>query len=93
MATGKAELFTADSVMSYYENSPCTRFTVYYGTRIDPLMIRYPFEEDNKPEGRSKLQEALDSILQNPDNDSVYLLVLIADRRGKAGVTSDYQRP
>lgn len=89
MATYKAELHTAQSVIDYYNNvaeqTRSAAFRVFAGSRVDPAYLRFEYMEDNIDEGCRILADALKSIEQNPVNTNVYLLQVVTGAKGGGG--------
>lgn len=75
----KAELYSKESVINYYENSPHTMFRVFAGYTPTPTGCRYEYLGTDKNEGTGIITEALDAIEKNTLNTNTYCLQLIKD--------------
>jgi hypothetical protein len=82
MATWKPELHTADAVLSYYDQFDNAGYSVYAGHKQDAQSCRYTYTGEDKNIGREQLQDALSSILSNPDNTNTYCIVIL-EQKGK----------
>lgn len=86
MATWKPELHSAEDVLNYYDQYDEAGYSVYAGHKPDQSYCRFTFTGNDKSLGREKLQEALQSILSNPDNTNVYLLQILGLKGKKTEV-------
>jgi hypothetical protein len=83
MATWKPELHTADAVLSYYDQFDNAGYSVYAGHKQDAQSCRYTYTGEDKNIGREQLQDALSSILSNPDNTNTYCIVILGQKGKK----------
>jgi hypothetical protein len=83
MATWKPELHTADAVLSYYDQFDNAGYSVYAGHKQDSQSCRYTYTGEDKNIGREQLQDALTSILSNPDNTNTYCIVILGQKGKK----------
>lgn len=83
MATWKPELHTADAVLSYYDQFDNAGYSVYAGHKQDAQSCRYTYTGEDKNIGREQLQDALGSILSNPDNTNTYCIVILGQKGKK----------
>jgi hypothetical protein len=83
MATWKPELHTADAVLSYYDQFDDAGYSVYAGHKQDAQSCRYTYTGEDKNIGREQLQDALSSILSNPDNTNTYCIVILGQKGKK----------
>jgi hypothetical protein len=83
MATWKPELHTADAVLSYYDQFDNAGYSVYAGHKQDSQSCRYTYTGEDKNIGREQLQDALSSILSNPDNTNTYCIVILGQKGKK----------
>jgi hypothetical protein len=83
MATWKPELHTADAVLSYYDQFDNAGYSVYAGHKQDAQSCRYTYTGEDKNIGREQLQDALHSILSNPDNTNTYCIVILGQKGKK----------
>ena len=83
MATWKPELHTADAVLSYYDQFDNAGYSVYAGHKQDAQSCRYTYPGEDKNIGREQLQDALSSILSNPDNTNTYCIVILGQKGKK----------
>ena len=83
MASYQPELHTAESVLSYYDNFDAAAYTVYVGHKVDPKNVRYPYSSNDKSEGREQLINALNAILQNPENTNTYCIAIFTNKGKK----------
>jgi hypothetical protein len=83
MATWKPELHTADAVLSYYDQFDNAGYSVYAGHKQDAQSCRYTYTGEDKNIGREQLQDALNSILSNPDNTNTYCIVILGQKGKK----------
>jgi len=83
MATWKPELHTADAVLSYYDQFDNAGYSVYAGHKQDAQSCRYTYTGEDKNIGREQLQDALSSILSNPDNTNTYSIVILGQKGKK----------
>ena len=93
MASWKPELYNADEVLAYYDNSDAVQYRVYAGTKPDPAYLRYAFDATDrgeKAEGSQQLQMALMKILNSPMNTNPYLLEIVRGQgKGKKPITTN----
>ncbi|AXH77156.1 MAG: hypothetical protein [Bacteriophage sp.] len=93
MASWKPELYNADEVLNYYDNSDAVQYRVYAGTKPDPAYLRYAFDatdKGEKAEGSQQLQMALQKILNSPMNTNPYLLEIVRGQgKGKKPITTN----
>jgi hypothetical protein len=82
MATWKPELHNAEDILNYYDQYDEAGYSVYAGHKPDQSYCRFTYTGSDKVLGREKLQEALASVLSNPDNTNVYLLQIL-ESKGK----------
>ena len=83
MASYQPELHTADSVLAYYDNFDAASYSVYVGHKVDPKSGRYSYTGNDKNEGREQLMNALNAILQNPENTNTYCIAIFANKGKK----------
>jgi len=83
MSTWKPELHTADAVLSYYDQFDNAGYSVYAGHKQDAQSCRYTYTGEDKNIGREQLQDALSSILSNPDNTNTYCIVILGQKGKK----------
>jgi len=83
MSTWKPELHTADAVLSYYDQFDNAGYSVYAGHKQDAQSCRYTYTGEDKNIGREQLQDALSSILSNPDNTNTYSIVILGQKGKK----------
>lgn len=83
MSTWKPELHTADAVLSYYDQFDNAYYSVYAGHKQDAQSCRYTYTGEDKNIGREQLQDALSSILSNPDNTNTYCIVILGQKGKK----------
>jgi hypothetical protein len=83
MASYQPELHTADSVLAYYDNFDSASYSVYVGHKVEPKSSRYRYTGNDKNEGRQQLMNALDAILQNPENTNTYCIAIFANKGKK----------
>jgi hypothetical protein len=83
MASYQPELHTAESVLAYYDNFDAAAYTVYVGHKVDPKNVRYPYSSNDKNEGREQLINALNAILQNPENTNTYCIAIFTNKGKK----------
>jgi len=83
MASYQPELHTAESVLAYYDNFDAAAYTVYVGHKVDPKNVRYPYSSNDKSEGREQLINALNAILQNPENTNTYCIAIFTNKGKK----------
>ena len=86
MATWKPELHNAEDILNYYDQYDEAGYSVYAGHKPDQSYCRFTYTGADKVLGREKLQEALASILSNPDNTNVYLLQILGNKGKKTEV-------
>lgn len=86
MATWKPELHNADDILNYYDQYDEAGYSVYAGHKPDQSYCRFTYTGADKVLGREKLQEALASVLSNPDNTNVYLLQILGQKGKKTEV-------
>jgi hypothetical protein len=86
MATWKPELHNADDILNYYDQYDEAGYSVYAGHKPDQAYCRFTYTGADKVLGREKLQEALASVLSNPDNTNVYLLQILGNKGKKTEV-------
>jgi len=86
MATWKPELHNADDILNYYDQYDEAGYSVYAGHKPDQSYCRFTYTGADKVLGREKLQEALASVLSNPDNTNVYLLQILGNKGKKTEV-------
>lgn len=93
MASWKPELYNADEVLNYYDNSDAVQYRVYAGTKPDPAYLRYAFDatdKGEKAEGSQQLHMALQKILNSPMNTNPYLLEIVRGQgKGKKPITTN----
>jgi len=83
MASYQPELHTAESVLAYYDNFDAASYSVYVGHKVDPKSGRYSYTGNDKNEGREQLMNALNAILQNPENTNTYCIAIFANKGKK----------
>lgn len=83
MATYKAELYNAESVMDFYNESQGTKFKVYAGTSCKPEYCRWSYDGTEKTAGSDILSQALVALKNNQENTNTYTLQVI--NRKKTG--------
>lgn len=83
MATFQPEIHNPQGVLDYYDNFDIAGYSVYAGHKIDPKMGRYTYTGNDKNEGREQLTNALNAILQNPDNINTYCLAMLGQKGKK----------
>jgi hypothetical protein len=86
MATWKPELHNAEDILNYYDQYDDAGYSVYAGHKPDQAYCRFTYTGADKVLGREKLQEALASVLSNPDNTNVYLLQILGNKGKKTEV-------
>jgi hypothetical protein len=86
MATWKPELHNAEDILNYYDQYDEAGYSVYAGHKPDQSYCRFTYTGADKVLGREKLQEALASVLSNPDNTNVYLLQILGNKGKKTEV-------
>jgi len=86
MATWKPELHNAEDILNYYDQYDEAGYSVYAGHKPDQSYCRFTYTGSDKVLGREKLQEALASVLSNPDNTNVYLLQILGNKGKKTEV-------
>jgi hypothetical protein len=86
MATWKPELHNAEDILNYYDQYDDAGYSVYAGHKPDQAYCRFTYTGSDKVLGREKLQEALASVLSNPDNTNVYLLQILGNKGKKTEV-------
>jgi len=86
MATWKPELHNAEDILNYYDQYDEAGYSVYAGHKPDQAYCRFTYTGSDKVLGREKLQEALASVLSNPDNTNVYLLQILGNKGKKTEV-------
>ena len=86
MATWKPELHNAEDILNYYDQYDDAGYSVYAGHKPDQSYCRFTYTGSDKVLGREKLQEALASVLSNPDNTNVYLLQILGNKGKKTEV-------
>lgn len=86
MATWKPELHNAEDILNYYDQYDDAGYSVYAGHKPDQSYCRFTYTGADKVLGREKLQEALMSVLSNPDNTNVYLLQILGNKGKKTEV-------
>lgn len=86
MATWKPELHNAEDILNYYDQYDEAGYSVYAGHKPDQSYCRFTYTGADKVLGREKLQEALASVLSNPDNTNVYLLQILGNKGKKTKV-------
>lgn len=86
MATWKPELHNAEDILNYYDQYDEAGYSVYAGHKPDQSYCRFTYTGGDKVLGREKLQEALHSVLSNPDNTNVYLLQILGNKGKKTEV-------
>jgi len=86
MATWKPELHNAEDILNYYDQYDEAGYSVYAGHKPDQAYCRFTYTGADKVLGREKLQEALASVLSNPDNTNVYLLQILGNKGKKTEV-------
>ena len=86
MATWKPELHNAEDILNYYDQYDDAGYSVYAGHKPDQSYCRFTYTGSDKVLGREKLQEALMSVLSNPDNTNVYLLQILGNKGKKTEV-------
>jgi len=86
MATWKPELHNAEDILNYYDQYDDSGYSVYAGHKPDQAYCRFTYTGADKLLGREKLQEALLSVLSNPDNTNVYLLQILGNKGKKTEV-------
>lgn len=86
MATWKPELHNADDILNYYDQYDEAGYSVFAGHKPDQSYCRFTYTGSDKVLGREKLQEALASVLSNPDNTNVYLLQILGSKGKKTEV-------
>lgn len=86
MATWKPELHNAEDILNYYDQYDEAGYSVYAGHKPDQSYCRFTYTGSDKVLGREKLQEALSSVLSNPDNTNVYLLQILGNKGKKTEV-------
>jgi hypothetical protein len=86
MATWKPELHNAEDILNYYDQYDEAGYCVYAGHKPDQSYCRFTYTGADKVLGREKLQEALASVLSNPDNTNVYLLQILGNKGKKTEV-------
>jgi mannitol/fructose-specific phosphotransferase system IIA component (Ntr-type) len=86
MATWKPELHNAEDILNYYDQYDDAGYSVYAGHKPDQSYCRFTYTGADKVLGREKLQEALASVLSNPDNTNVYLLQILGNKGKKTQV-------
>jgi len=86
MATWKPELHNAEDILNYYDQYDEAGYSVYAGHKPDQAYCRFTYTGSDKVLGREKLQEALASVLSNPDNTNVYLLQILGHKGKKMEV-------
>jgi len=77
MATFKPELHSADAVISFYDDNELPMFRVFAGHKELQENLRYTYTGNDKLVGRDKLNEALQSVLSNPDNTNPYMIQIL----------------
>jgi len=83
MATFQPEIHNPQGVLDYYDNFDIAGYSVYAGHKIDPKMGRYTYTGNDKNEGREQLTNALNAILQNPDNINTYCIAMLGQKGKK----------
>jgi hypothetical protein len=83
MATFQPEIHDAQGVLDYYDNFDIAGYSVYAGHKVDPKMGRYTYTGNDKNEGREQLTNALNAILQNPDNINTYCIAMLGQKGKK----------
>lgn len=83
MATFQPEIHNAEGVLDYYDNFDIAGYSVYAGHKVDPKMGRYTYTGNDKNEGRQQLENALNAILQNPDNINTYCIAMLGQKGKK----------
>jgi len=82
MASYQPELHNAEAVLSYYDGYDQAGYSVYVGHKVDPKSCRYTYTGDDKNMGREQLQDALNSLLSNPENTNTYCIAML-EKKGK----------
>jgi hypothetical protein len=72
--------------LNYYDQYDDAGYSVYAGHKPDQAYCRFTYTGADKVLGREKLQEALASVLSNPDNTNVYLLQILGNKGKKTEV-------
>jgi len=70
----RAELFSIDSVMDFYQDADGVHYKIYGGTSPKAEYCRYHYDGDEKEIGLQKLSEALYGLKSNIDNTNPYLI-------------------
>ena len=83
MATFQPEIHNAQGVLDYYDSFDIAGYSVFAGHKIDPKMGRYTYTGNDKNEGREQLTNALNAILQNPDNINTYCIAMLGQKGKK----------
>ncbi len=83
MATFQPEIHTPQGVLDYYDSYDIAGYSVYAGHKIDPKMGRYTYTGNDKNEGREQLTNALNAIIQNPDNINTYCIAILGQKGKK----------
>jgi hypothetical protein len=83
MATFQPEIHTPQGVLDYYDSYDIAGYSVYAGHKIDPKMGRYTYTGNDKNEGRDQLTNALNAIIQNPDNINTYCIAILGQKGKK----------
>jgi hypothetical protein len=83
MATFQPEIHTPQGVLDYYDSYNIAGYSVYAGHKIDPKMGRYTYTGNDKNEGRDQLTNALNAIIQNPDNINTYCIAILGQKGKK----------
>lgn len=83
MATFQPEIHTPQGVLDYYDSYDIAAYSVYASHKIDPKMGRYTYTGNDKNEGREQLTNALNAIIQNPDNINTYCIAILGQKGKK----------
>ena len=83
MANFQPEIHNAQGVLDYYDSFDIAGYSVFAGHKIDPKMGRYTYTGNDKNEGREQLTNALNAILQNPDNINTYCIAMLGQKGKK----------